>query len=132
MAIRIFRFHIQLSVLVLPLIEVAMAIVALRLISPLVVDGAGADNALYWSAILVYCGVLVLCTGALGLYNPRMREGMRGVALRFGLAAATIYAGVSLVAWFIPAVAVRPLASRGGAPEGFAAFSFSRFQPGLW
>ena len=85
MSIRIFTHHVQLPVLLLLLLEAAVAVLALYFI---VGNGDGLSAAMpAWACYGLFAGVLAVSSAAMGLYNTRLREGQTGIALRLGLAA---------------------------------------------
>lgn len=102
MTVRIFRHYVQLPIFLLMIIEAMIAIGALYL-ARLALE-TGADHATpHWVEMVVFAGTLVLCFAAMGLYNARLRERPRGIALRmvFGIGAALCV--LLLVGWLLPA-----------------------------
>ena len=100
MSIRIFTHHVQLPVLLLLLLETAVAALALHFI----VGNSGGLSAPVpaWAIYGLFAGVLAVSSAAMGLYNTRLREGQTGIALRLGLAALVSLGVLATLAVFIP------------------------------
>lgn len=90
MSIRILRHHVQLPILLLLCVEAAVAVVALALVTAAWRQPTGPGPALNWSTYGFFAAVFLLAGGAMGLYNPRMREHLLGLTLRLLLVAAAV------------------------------------------
>jgi sugar transferase (PEP-CTERM system associated) len=93
MSIKIFRHNVHLPIVFLMLLEAGMAVLALQLIAALLSGGARSPD---WEEYTLFAGILGLSLGAMGLYNPRLRERKLGLAVRLVLAA--LAAGIILSA----------------------------------
>jgi len=84
------------------LLEVGMAIVALYLVAG---HGAGRDLHRFlpdWSAYVLFAGLLTLFAAAMGLYNARLREQLRGLAVRLALAGAACWFALTIFTYLLP------------------------------
>ena len=105
MSIRILRHHVQLPILVLLLLEAAFAVIALYLVATHW-GSLPADQALpHWTTALLFAVAIVLASGAMGLYNTRLREHLFGLALRFLLVAVMVLAAIGVALFSYPQVA---------------------------
>ena len=102
MSIRILRHHVQLPILVLLLLETALAIVALYLVATRW-GSMPADQALpHWTTAVLFAIAVVLASGTMGLYNTRLREHLFGLALRFLLVALMVLAVIGIALYSYP------------------------------
>ena len=102
MSIRILRHHVQLPILVLLLLEAALAIVALYLVATRW-GSMPADQALpHWTTAVLFAITVVLASGTMGLYNTRLREHLFGLALRFLLVALMVLAVIGIALYSYP------------------------------
>ena len=100
MSIRIFKHHVQLPVLLLLLLEAAVAVLALYFIAG---SGGSLSAAMpAWVCYGLFAGVLAVSSAAMGLYNTRLREGQTGIALRLGLAAVVSLGVLATLTVLIP------------------------------
>lgn len=91
MSIRILRHHVQLPILLLFCAEAVFAVLALALVTTEWLQAAGQGLPLNWSTYGFFSAVYVLAGTAMGLYNPRLREHLLGLALRLALVAAAVF-----------------------------------------
>ena len=102
MSIRILRHHVQLPILVLLQLELALAVIALYLVATRW-GSLPADQALpHWTTALLFAVTVVLASGAMGLYNTRLREHLFGLALRFLLVALMVLAAIGIALYSYP------------------------------
>jgi sugar transferase (PEP-CTERM system associated) len=110
MSIRIFRHYIQLPVVLLILLEAALAVIALQAagnwLLPWVTGAAWPPVSV--EELLVFAGMLVLAQAAMGLHNSRLRAGPIGISLRLALAAVAAFVALSILAWLLPAFQISP------------------------
>jgi sugar transferase (PEP-CTERM system associated) len=83
MSIRILKHDLSLSSLVLMAMEACIAVLALFLVASL--WGAALPG---WRTSVLFAGIVVLSSAAMGLYNMRLRTHVFGLALRILLTAA--------------------------------------------
>lgn len=83
MSIRILKYDLSLPTLVLMAIEAGIAVSSIFLVS--LAWGAALPG---WRTSLLFAGIVVLSSGAMGLYNMRLRTHVFGLGLRIVLTAA--------------------------------------------
>ncbi|MGE0030114.1 MAG: TIGR03013 family XrtA/PEP-CTERM system glycosyltransferase [Steroidobacteraceae bacterium] len=92
----------QLPILVLLLLEAALAVFALYLVATRW-GSLAADQALpHWTTALLFAIAVVLASGAMGLYNTRLREHLFGLAMRFLLVAVMVLAAIGVALYSFP------------------------------
>lgn len=96
MSIRILRHHVQLPILVLLLLEAAFAVIALYLVTTRWGEASIERDLPHWMASLLFATAIVLASGAMGLYNTRLREHLFGLALRFLLVAFMVLVAIGI------------------------------------
>jgi sugar transferase (PEP-CTERM system associated) len=92
MSIRILKQDVPLPSLVLILLEATLAVVALFFVA--VRWGTAVPG---WRTSLMFAGLVVMSSAAMGLYNMRLRTHMFGLAVRFMLMAALAFGALVLV-----------------------------------
>lgn len=102
MSIRILRHHVQLPILVLLLLEAALAVVALYLVATRWGSLPAGQALPHWTTALLFAIAVVLAAGAMGLYNTRLREHLFGLALRFLLVALMVLAAIGVALYSYP------------------------------
>jgi sugar transferase (PEP-CTERM system associated) len=106
MSIRIFKHYVQLQIVFLLLLEAGMAVIALRMV---VASGAAEIPPPTWADKLIFAGMLTLCAAAMGLYSPRSRARLPGMAVRLGMAAVAAGVVLSLLTAMLPGFEISPL-----------------------
>lgn len=103
MSIRIFRHYVQLPVVLLTLLEAAIAIVALLSASAVALPSIFADPArtVPVQELVIFAGLTTLAQAAMGLHNARLRAGPLGIALRVLLAALVTLAALLTLTWLL-------------------------------
>lgn len=111
MSIRIFRHYIQLPVVLLILLEAALAAFALHAAGGWVLPWVTgeASPALSVEELLLFAAMLMLAQAAMGLHNSRLRAGPIGICLRLALAAVAAFFALAILAWMLPAYQLSPL-----------------------
>jgi len=102
MSVRILRHHVQLPILVLMMLEVMFAVVALVMVATRWGTIAFVQALPHWSTGLLFAFALLIASGAMGLYNTRLREHMFGLALRFLLVSVTVLIAIAIVLYSFP------------------------------
>ena len=91
----------QLPVVLLILLEAALAVIALRLsaefLMPTILDKPGLD--IPYHEYLLFTGVVILSQAAMGLHHSRLRAGPIGITLRLVLGAGASFAALLMLAW---------------------------------
>ncbi len=87
MSIRIFRHYVQLPMLLLMLLELGVAVAALWLAADHVREHNLHRLFPDWTLYVLFAGLMLVSSAAMGLYNARLRERLRGLAVRLVLAA---------------------------------------------
>jgi sugar transferase (PEP-CTERM system associated) len=139
MSIRIFRHYVQLPVVLLVLLEAALAAFALEIATAIERPSglAGGLGNVPPAELALFAGLATLAQAAMGLHNARLRAGPVGILLRLSLAALATLAVLLVMAFFLPAFEV-PLPRYALALAIVAAANFvmrlaiARFLPAEW
>lgn len=110
MSIRIFRHYVQLQIVLLMLLEAAVAMLALEFVRNLQLPFTNIEPAVEVPVddFLFFAGLMMLTQAAMGLYSGRQRAGLIGLALRMTLAAGTTLATLWILALLLPNVDISP------------------------
>jgi sugar transferase (PEP-CTERM system associated) len=105
---RIFKHHVQLPIVLLMLLEAAMAVAGLQLASGLQLPVTIVESATTVLAddFIVFAGLMALAQAAMGLYNARLRAGHVGILLRMILAASAVLTFLWILQPFTPTLDV--------------------------
>ncbi len=111
MSIRIFRHYVQLPIVLLMLLEAAVATLALQFVRGFNLPFTFFEPVTPVPIVdfVVFAGLMTLTQAAMGLYKARLRTGLIGLILRMALAAVATLAALWILAPLLQRFEISPL-----------------------